>query len=61
MIEPVSHDELCRDGKPIYISALDVDDQTIDLAIDLEPPSSLVPSLVPTLGVRIGDSPWVSQ
>jgi len=41
MIEPVSHEELCRDGKPIYISALHVDDQTIDLAIDLEPEAQL--------------------
>ena len=30
MIEPVSLEELCRDGKPIYIAALRVDDRTID-------------------------------
>jgi hypothetical protein len=41
MIEPVSLDELCKDGKPIYIAALRVDDPTIDLAIDLEPEAQL--------------------
>jgi hypothetical protein len=41
MIEPVSHEELCRDGKPIYITVLCVDDRTIDLAIDLEPEARL--------------------
>jgi hypothetical protein len=41
MIEPVSHEELCRDGKPIYITVLCVDDRTIDLAIDLEPEAQL--------------------
>jgi len=41
MIEPVSLEELCKDGKPIYIAALRVDDRTIDLAIDLEPEAQL--------------------
>ena len=41
MIEPVSLNELCKDGKPIYIAALRVDDPTIDLAIDLEPEAQL--------------------
>jgi len=59
MIEPVSLDELCKDGKPIYIAALRVDDPTIDLAIDLEPETQL--SLRPLYrlseyGVRTGDS-----
>ena len=41
MIEPVSLDELCKDGNPIYIAALRVDDPTIDLAIDIEPEAQL--------------------
>ena len=41
MIEPVSLEELCKDGKPIYIAALRVDNRTIDLAIDLEPEAQL--------------------
>ena len=41
MIEPVSLDELCKDGNPIYIAPLRVDDPTIDLAIDIEPEAQL--------------------